>query len=145
MLLGNPKMLGAAIFIVLAFSVSVVAVALDVAFSFMVTVMISPTLAALSSPNKKLPRVFPGQSAPSLGFCKLGLGYNSLGMIVDLLSTALCEVEQAAKKNTKNRNTIPTFLLLKYRISIKISPSLYWNPQAFHKLSFSTQCLEPGP
>ncbi len=30
-------------------------------------------------------------------------------------------------------------------IPIKISPSLYWNPQAFHKLPFSTQCLEPGP
>ena len=38
-----------------------------------------------------------------------------------------------------------TFLLLKYPIPIKISPSLYWNPQAFHKLPFSTQCLEPGP
>jgi hypothetical protein len=31
-------------------------------------------------------------------------------MIVEVLSTALCEVEQAAEKNTKNRNTIPIFL-----------------------------------
>jgi hypothetical protein len=99
---GKPSTLGACISKDESLAVLVVADWVDVAFSFMVTVMISPTFAALSSPNKKFPGVFPGQSAPSSDFICVGLAYKFLGIIVDLVSTALwVVVEQPTNENNK--------------------------------------------